>query len=226
MITPNSDGTQSTNDSVAAASENGESAVKPAENSTVQAQDHASEPVAEEEIALEGEIIELAPVDPLEELRVKLAESEGRLRAVSKGYTDLQQDMAGFRRRVDEQGRVKRDLKAFETVKVFFEPVQNLRRSLQSHGDEIPTAVIDGLRLVLSQFDSGLDGLGLAEVPGEGADFNPEYHSALALSPVPDASQDGKVIMVHTTGYTVNGKVLQASQVVVGQYTEEETPEA
>ena len=35
-----------------------------------------------------------------------------------------------------------------------------------------------------------------------------------------DASQDGKVLMVHADGYTVNGKVLQAAQVVVGKYQE------
>jgi molecular chaperone GrpE (heat shock protein) len=35
---------------------------------------------------------------------------------------------------------------------------------------------------------------------------------------VQDATQDGKVLMVHADGYTVNGKVLQAAQVVVGKH--------
>ena len=74
--------------------------------------------------------------------------------------------------------------------------------------------------------DAGLDDLGLSEVPGEGAVFNPAYHEALAMSPVPDADLDGRVIMVHNAGYMVNGKVLQAAQVIVGQYTAPEEAEA
>ena len=55
-------------------------------------------------------------------------------------------------------------------------------------------------------------------MPGEGATFDPQVHEALAVTPVTDASQDGKVLMVHTAGYTVNGKVLKAAQVVIGKH--------
>jgi molecular chaperone GrpE len=179
----------------------------------------------------DGEVIEpeeapeVVLLDPLAEAERRLEESESRLRMVSKAYTDLQQDMAAFRKRVEEQGKLKSNLKAFEAVKTFFEPCQNLRRSVQDCGDEVG-ALGEGLRLIVQQFDAGLDSLGLAELPGEGSVFNPEYHEALALSPVPDKELDGRVIMVHTVGYAVNGKVLQAAQVIVGQYTEEEPPEA
>jgi molecular chaperone GrpE len=62
--------------------------------------------------------------------------------------------------------------------------------------------------------------LGLEEVPGEGADFDPNLHEALAVTPVAEQEQDGKVLMVHTAGYAVKGKVLQAAQVVIGKYQE------
>ena len=168
---------------------------------------------------------EVVQLDPLAVAEQKLADSEARLRMVSKAYTNLQQDMAAFRKRVEEQGKLKGNLKAFETVKTFFEPCQNLRRSLKDCGEDIG-ALVDGLRLILQQFDAGLEALGLAEVGGEGEPFNPEYHEALALTPVAEQSLDGRVIMVHRAGYAVNGKVLQAAQVIVGKFTEEETPEA
>ncbi len=68
--------------------------------------------------------------------------------------------------------------------------------------------------------------LGLAEVPGEGMPFSPEYHEALGMAPVTEKALDGKVIMVHTNGYAVNGKVLQAAQVIVGKFEQAEAPEA
>ena len=74
--------------------------------------------------------------------------------------------------------------------------------------------------MVLHQFEEALKKLGMEEVPGVGTPFNPNLHEALALSPVTDPEQDGKVLMVHADGYTVNGKVLQAAQVVVGKYQE------
>jgi molecular chaperone GrpE len=175
-----------------------------------------------EEVQAGPEVVELAP---MEVLKRNLQESEARLRMVSKAYTELQQDMASFHKRVEDQGQLKGNLKAFETVKTFFEPCQNLRRSLHDCGDDIG-ALVAGLRLILQQFDDGLEALGLEEIPGEGAVFNPEYHEALGVTPVPDVSLDGKVIIVHTVGYVVKGKVLQAAQVVVGKCTEEETPEA
>lgn len=184
-----------------------------------------SDSTEESETVTEEAPPELVVVDPLLEAERKLEESEGRLRLVSKAFTDLQQDMAAFRKRIEEQGKLTSDLKAFEAVKTFFEPCQNLRRSVQECGEEVG-ALGEGLRLIVQQFDAGLESLGLAEIPGEGSPFNPTYHEALALSPVPDKESDGRVIMVHTVGYAVKGKVLQAAQVIVGQYTEEEIPEA
>lgn len=169
-----------------------------------------------------------AEVDPAQEeiarLGATLSDTQARLRAVSKAYTDLQGEMHAFRERMEARARGQQEQRAFQVVKAFFDPVQNLRRSLSAGGDV--ESLHEGLRMVQKQFDQAFENLGLEETPGVGAPFDPNYHEALAAMPVGDASQDGRVLMVHITGYMVNGKALQAGQVVVGKYTPPEPPPA
>ncbi len=178
----------------------------------------------------EGEVVELnaAPeveeepepeLTPLEALQRQLDVANARLRTVSKGYTDQQAEMKAFRERLENQAKYRREQQAFVLAKGFFEPVQNLKRSLAA-GREDPSQIVEGVEMVLHQFTAKLKDLGMEEVPGVGAVFDPKVHEALGQTPVFDADQDGKVLAVLNDGFLVNGKVLQAAQVVVGKYQE------
>ena len=164
--------------------------------------------------APEGDVeIELVvPADPL-------SEAQARLRTVSKAYRDLQEEMNSFRVRMEARGKVKAERQAFDTVRAFFEPVQNLARSLEGPSDD-HAGLMEGLKLVHHQFDEALKGLGLEPIPGVGSPFDPTLHEALALQPVDDAAKDGVVLLVHAPGFMVRGKVLHAAQVVVGKLQE------
>lgn len=169
----------------------------------------------------EPEIIEpsdeAAEPSEADRLREELAQLQSRLRTVSKAYTDLQAEMRAFRERAQIRLESDRERKSFEVVQAFFEPVMNLKRSLASHGDDM-SSFVEGLRMIHHQFHTALENLGLEKIPGEGADFDPTIHEALAVTPVTDPALDGKVLMVHSDGYMVKGKPLQASQVVIGKY--------
>lgn len=173
---------------------------------------------AQAEAEAKADAPEAAP-EPSEadQLREQIAHLQGRLRTVSKAYTDLQNEMRSFRDRMDAQLKLSRERQAFDLVKTFFDPVMNLKRSITSHGDDM-VVLLEGLQMIHHQFLSALEGLGLEKVPGEGADFDPNMHEALAVTPVTDPAQDGKILMVHADGYAVNGRVLQAAQVVIGKY--------
>jgi molecular chaperone GrpE len=163
----------------------------------------------------------LALRQEVQEAQTALAEAQARLRTVSKAYTDLKEEMAAFRTRIEAQSKYKEQRKAFEVVQTFFEPVQNLKRSVDNSGDDVE-GLVAGLKMVVTQFDGAMTKLGLAEVPGVGARFDPKVHQALAVVPVDSAEQDGMILHLHVGGFVVDGKVLQAAQVVVGKY---ESPE-
>ncbi|MFM2162073.1 MAG: hypothetical protein RLZZ383_1585 [Pseudomonadota bacterium] len=152
--------------------------------------------------------------DPLAALQAELEEARGRLRAVSKAFTEQKDEMASFRERVEGQSKVARQRREFEVVKTFFEPVQNLRRSVGAAGDG---PVAEGLRMVLKQFEDGLAKLGLEPIPGVGASFDPNLHEALSVIPVVDDAQHNTILFVHQEGFMVDGRPVAPAQVVVGR---------
>jgi molecular chaperone GrpE len=145
-------------------------------------------------------------------------QSMARLRTVSKAYTELQTEMKSFRERMEQRAKLDTELQAYDQVRAFFDPVMNLKRSLSASGDS--SSLREGLGMVLHQFMEALHKLGLREVPGVGSKFDPNVHEALGLTPVTDPAQDGIVLVVHTTGFAVGSRVLQAAQVVIGKYEE------
>jgi molecular chaperone GrpE len=171
------------------------------------------EPLTEEPLVL--------AIDPLDDLAVcqeKLKKVTANYRAVSKAYAQKESEMAAYRKRMTAKAKIQGDQRAAQAVEKFFEPVQNLKRSM-SIEDSDPATIVQGVRMVLSQFDAALCALGLAEVPGVGTRFDPLHHEALAIVPVEDAMLDGVVTQVYMAGYRVGERVLTPAQVVVGKYT-------
>lgn len=149
-------------------------------------------------------------------LQAQLGDTQKRLRAVSKAYQDMEKDMASFRSRTEAAMQARSERRTVDLAEKLFDPVQNLKRSLAVGGD--PAQVVQGLAMIVKQFEDALSSFGLEEVPGEGAPFDPTVHEALAVMPVLDEAQDGKVVMVHNTGYRIGSRVLQPAQVIIGKY--------
>lgn len=188
----------------------GEAATEAADSTAAEVSDSVVSPEQLQVRQLEAEI---------EQATKSAQEAQARLRTVSKAYTELQKDFKSFRERQESlRESIKKD-QAFSLAKTFFDPVMNLKRSLQSLPEELSEApFVSGLRMVNHQFMDSMSKLGLEEVPGEGARFDPNLHEALAVTPVSDPEQDGLVLTVHSVGYAVNGQALQPAQVVVAKY--------
>jgi molecular chaperone GrpE len=169
-----------------------------------------------------AEVVDLPPPvhenEEIQRLRAQLEEAGVRLRTVSKAYKDLQEEMDAFRKRQQVLAEQRAEKKAAQAVERFFEPVQNLKRAVDAPGtaDDLR----NGMRMVLGQFHRQLEDLGLRQIPGEGALFDPHLHDALAVMPVTDRAQDGRIVAVHATGWVIGDKVIQPAQVVIGKYEE------
>ena len=154
-------------------------------------------------------------------LEAELRDTESKLKAVSSGYTQQKQEFERMRERnarllIDTERRLMG-----EAVQVFFEPVQNLRRSVESLSKAgLSEDVVSGIRIVLRQFLDAMEGQGLEEVPGVGAPFDPAMHEALTTKLVSDAVDDGRVVEVFDSGYRVGDQVIRAARVVIGRYQE------
>ena len=58
---------------------------------------------------------------------------------------------------------------------------------------------------------------GLQKIETEGADFNTDFHEAIAIIPAPSEELKGKVLDCVQAGYTLNEKVIRHAKVAVGE---------
>jgi molecular chaperone GrpE len=152
------------------------------------------------------------------ELRAQKDDLEARLRAVSSAYRQKQDEIASTKDRLTRQAQVQEEIRRGEVVMALFEPVQNLQRSVQAMHKDAPEAA-RGVEIVLTEFMDALRQLGLEEVPGVGARFDPNVHEAIATVPVAEAEQDGAVIQVFSAGFRIGTRVVRAARVIIGAYT-------
>ena len=79
------------------------------------------------------------------------------------------------------------------------------------------TAVEEGWELIYNKFIKQLDCIGVKKIETNDADFDVDYHEAVAMVPGMGDDKKGKVIDCVQTGYTLNDKVIRHAKVAVGQ---------
>ncbi|MGP1493529.1 MAG: nucleotide exchange factor GrpE [Prevotella fusca] len=82
---------------------------------------------------------------------------------------------------------------------------------------EDPQAIKEGYELIFKKFLKTLESLGVKKIETDDADFNVDYHEAIAMVPGMGDDKKGKVIDCVQTGYTLNDKVIRHAKVAVGQ---------
>ena len=107
---------------------------------------------------------------------------------------------------------------AEKTVDAFLPVVDDFERALTTaeKADDV-AALKEGMELIYKKFMKTLEGLGVKKIETEDADFDVDYHEAVAMVPAADDHKKGKVIDCIQTGYTLNDKVIRHAKVAVGQ---------
>ena len=83
--------------------------------------------------------------------------------------------------------------------------------------DENAAEVMTGVELIYKKFVGILKQNGLQKIETEGAEFNTDFHEAIAIIPTPDENLKGKVLDCVQAGYTLNDKVIRHAKVAVGE---------
>lgn len=82
---------------------------------------------------------------------------------------------------------------------------------------ETKEAIEEGWELINKKLLNILESLGVKAIDTKDADFNTDFHDAIALVPGMGDDKKGKVIDCTLTGYTLNDKVIRHAKVAVGQ---------
>lgn len=152
---------------------------------------------------------ESAPADPLAELQKQVDE-------LKEEMLYKQAEFENYRKRTIKE---KADLilgGGEKTIKEILPVIDDFERALADKTDD-PVAIREGMQLIFNKFIATLEKMGVKKIEAEGADFNVDFHEAIALVPGMGDAMKGKVIDCTKTGYTLNDKVIRHAQVAVGQ---------
>lgn len=127
----------------------------------------------------------------------------------------LQRLAADFENYKKRARRESEDAKQFANEKLLRDLLplaDNLARALEHASAEDP--IVQGIKMVSTQFVDILGQYGVERVPGVGSPFNPAHHEAMGRIPSADAEPD-TIVQEYEAGYTLHGRLLRPSKVVI-----------
>ena len=159
------------------------------------------------EPAADAAEVEEAIVADVESLQQALSDGENR-------YLRLAADFENFRRRKDQELIDSRRFASEEAARSLLPVLDNLRRAVE-HAPEggAEDDFVNGLTLVVREFDAALERIGVTTVPGEGAPFDPAMHEAIGGEEA-DVDHD-TVSAVLLPGYRLHDRLLRPALVRV-----------
>lgn len=137
----------------------------------------------------------------------------------SARYLRLYSEFENFRKRTQKEKLELYKTAGEDVLKALLPVLDDLERAQKANETlEDIQGVKDGFTLIYDKFLKTLESKGLSAIDssiGEGLDI--EKHEAITQIPAPTEEQKGKIIDEVEKGYTLNGKVIRYTKVVVGQ---------
>ena len=153
----------------------------------------------------------------IEELEKKVEDLEGKIAKDKDDYIRQMAEFDNYRRRTSQEKLELVSMASTDTIKGLLPVLDDCERAIKVLMDSDDSdAAKEGTELIYHKLMSYLQSKGLAVIDAIDKPFDTDLHEAVAQFPVQDDEKKGKVFDVVQTGYTLNGKVIRYSKVVVG----------
>ena len=105
-----------------------------------------------------------------------------------------------------------------KAVQAVLPVADDMERALENgEKTDDPEVLREGMELIYQKFMKSLESLGVKKIDTTDADFDVDFHEAIAMVPGMGDEKSGKVLDCVQTGYTLNDKVIRHAKVAVGQ---------
>lgn len=144
------------------------------------------------------------------------SQSEDRIRELENQMTRLSADFSNFKKRSE---REKADIYKYaseDLIKAILPMIDDYDRAIDHYDEENSDAFGQGMNMIFKKLVEVLKTKGVKEIEALGADFDPNYHHAVEMSPN-EHYESGKVCDVLMKGYMLNDKVIRPAMVRVAQ---------
>ena len=105
-----------------------------------------------------------------------------------------------------------------KAVQAILPVIDDMERALANAEKTDDTEVLkEGMKLIYHKTSKIMESLGVKKIETDNADFDTNFHEAVAMVPGMGDDKKGKVLDCVQTGYTLNDKVIRHAKVAVGQ---------
>lgn len=153
-----------------------------------------------------------------EELQHRLTEAENKIADMQDKYLRLSAEFDNYRKRTMKEKAEIIKTAAEKTITAILPVLDDMERAIANmQKSDDATALLEGIKLINNKFMKILNQEGLNKIETEGADFDTDFHEAIAMIPAPSEDLKGKVLDCVQTGYKLNDKVIRHAKVAVAQ---------
>lgn len=153
-----------------------------------------------------------------EKLQKELDEANGKVAMLEDKYLRQVAEFDNYRKRTMKEKAELIKNGGERAIESILPVLDDFERALSNMAkDENASEMMTGVELIYNKFVNILKQNGLQKIETEGADFNTDYHEAIAMVPAPDEKLKGKVLDCVQAGYTLNDKVIRHAKVAVGE---------
>ena len=181
---------------------------------TTQPETHEQEVQNQAETATEATEAPAAEMTDAE----KLAQAEAEITELKDKILRQAADFANFRKHsmaTHTELILNGGKKVLESLLPILDDMERAEANL-AKSEEVET-LREGLSLIFQKLQRTLEQQGLKKMETKEAQFDTDFHEAVALFPTEDDQQKNHIIDCVQTGYMLNDKVLRHAKVVVGQ---------
>jgi molecular chaperone GrpE len=143
----------------------------------------------------------------------RVEELEAQLKEKDQKYVYLYAEFENFKKRSIKE---RSDLMKFgweHQARELLQVVDNLERALEHMPATTEKTLVDGIHMVLNQFKAILHKQGVERVGSLDQPFDPNLHEAVGQEP--SDAPAGTILKEHQGGYTLHGRLLRPSRVIV-----------
>lgn len=148
----------------------------------------------------------------------KTAEYEATIADLKDKYLRQATEFDNYRKRVLKEKSELIQNGGESVISSLLPIIDDFERALQNMKKSDDTAALkEGVELIYQKFMKTLESNGLKTIETKEADFNTDFHEAVAMIPAPNDESKGKVVDCVQKGYKLNDKVIRHAKVAVGQ---------
>lgn len=161
--------------------------------------------------ATEAPAAELTDAEKLAQAETEIAELKDKILRQAADFANFRKhSMATHTELILNGGK-----KVLESLLPILDDMERAEANL-AKSEEVET-LREGLSLIFQKLQRTLEQQGLKKMETKEAQFDTDFHEAVALFPTEDEQQKNHIIDCVQTGYMLNDKVLRHAKVVVGQ---------